>query len=533
MNILVTALSLYHVPSEKEYVLSIDGRSYQVTGCHTNEPVPKALQLYLQTKQQRLDRIIVLCTPATLTPDSEGISSLDRFRAALGPACARIDHICLEEMSNASAIYGASMTLLSLLEGLEEPELYIDSTGGFRDAMMFFISMLQLLKERGIRVADVLYTVYDRNAKGPYPIISRMDAYCVYDLVSGMEQMRTYGDPRKLKEYFRGRKLPSHATAILDTLQSVYMELQLCRVEQSSKALLRLSELLETYTPGDSTFDTVVALAKEKYGGVRDGFGFADYIKWYFVHGYVPQTLAFFYETLPDLLVENRILYPSDALMVEYADLKDKQVERRTWNYSFINTYFKENHHPAKQQIAQARQELNRLFSEEDPCTPSPTGLKIQKAARAVQLAGMNSNMLKKLPRELEDLLEAVCLEQTPGLTTREEVLRCTDPGKLCKRISHNQKLICRLYNIDSPAAELTPEEHAKLITDAIDGKDICIGTGVSRTELTGLLEKYFYLKAQRNSVLHVGQASASHKTLLKNIQAAIDLLDKVLASVA
>jgi ribosomal protein L1 len=38
-------------------------------------------------------------------------------------------------------------------------------------------------------------------------------------------------------------------------------------------------------------------------------------------------------------------------------------------------------------------------------------------------------------------------------------------------------------------------------------------------------LEKYFYLKKQRNSILHIGQDSASHKTLLKNIAEAIALM--------
>ena len=123
-----------------------------------------ALKCYLADEKQTLDQIILLCTPATLEADAEGKSSAQRFCDAMKdywgndplPVFKTIE---LSAEADSVTIYNASMELLELLEGAEDPVLYLDSTGGFRDSMMFFISMLQLLKERGIRVADVFYAL--------------------------------------------------------------------------------------------------------------------------------------------------------------------------------------------------------------------------------------------------------------------------------------------------------------------------------------------------------------------------------------
>ncbi len=533
MNILVTALSLYNPSKSEEYILCKDGREYRVTGQQTNEPVPKALQLYLAKSGQTLDKIIALCTPATLCPDSTGKSSADKFQEALAleGICPELHTLCLNELADSQAIYNASLELLELCRTLTEPALYIDSTGGFRDAMMFLISMMQLLKEENFRIADVFYTVYDRNTTNAHPILSRMDAYRVYDLISGYESLNTYGDPRKLKEYFSGRTISDQANNILNTLQSVYQEMQLCRVSQSNAALLRLSGLLEQYSTGDSAFDRVVELAQKKYGGIRDGFTYSDYIKWYFAHGYIPQTLAFFYETLPDILVSNKILYPSAKLTASLQQSHTSQVSSRNENYTFINTYIKETSHSFKLKVTNARQEVLALAYAGsipvDNLNLSEKGKQLYDGMRFVMLGKLDARYLEK-PAAVA-LVNALQSEKTPELRSAEDLWQHKDSQSIYSKIAANQKLLCTLYGIAPEEKELTDAEHARLIVNSADSKDIFLGEGVDPETLVALLEKYFYLKKQRNSILHVGQDSASHKTLLKNIAEAISLLDKVI----
>lgn len=527
MNILVTALSLYRDSKPEEYVLSKDSREYRVTGQQTNEPVPMALQQYLQRKGQTLDKIILLCTPAALAADKNGKSAADKFCAAMDSAgiCPDIHTLKLNEMADSQAIYNTSLELLELCRPFSEPELYIDSTGGFRDAMMFLISMMQLLKGENFRIIDVFYTIYDRNTPAPYPIVSRMDAYQVYDLISGYEALNTYGDPRKLKEYFATRPISDQARNILNTLQSIYQELQLCRVAQSNSALLQLSGLLEQYTPGDSAFDRVVELAQTKYGGIQDGFTYHEYIKWYFNHGYIPQTLAFFYETLPDMLVSQRILYPSAKLAAQLKQKHRSQVGSRREPYIFINQHFKGTRSTYAQKAASAKAEIASLANAEQS-ELTEAGKRLYAGVRYAMLGKQDHRLLNK--SEAATLIRILEANKTPNLRGIEDLWKCKNAKEVYEKISGNNKVVCALYEIDEEEKVLTDAELAQLIVDSADGKNIFLGENVNPQVLVSLLEKYFYLKQQRNSVLHVGEDSASHETLLKNIAEAISLMDEV-----
>ncbi len=534
MNILISALSLYTPGKNEEYVLCKDNTEYRVFGKQTNEPVAKALQLYLQKKGQALDKIILLCTPATLSPDENGENSVDKFRNAITAdgICPEIDTICLKELADSQAIYNTSMELIELCRMASEPELYIDSTGGFRDAMMFLISMMQLLKEENIRIADIFYTIYDRNTATPHPIVSRMDAYLVYDLISGYEALETYGDPQRLKEYFTTRTINKTAKSILDTLQNVYMEMKICRVAQSTSALLRLSKLLDEYTYGDDAFDRVVELAKNKYGGIRDGFTYLDYIKWYHSHGYIPQTLAFFYEMLPELLVENRILYYSDELLPLLQKSQTTQTTIRTERYYFINTYFKDTQQESKVKIANAKKELQALADNAiDESELSKPAKKLYDSVCYIMLGKRDPRFLKK-PEviKLFDIMKEDLKGTKEELNSVKDLLKFKSTKSLLNKISTSNNFICSIYNIDPPNKELPPEAHAQLIINSIDNKTVLLGENTDKNILTNLLEKYFYLKNQRNSVLHVGVDSSSYKTLLKNIEDAIELLNKILS---
>ena len=534
MHILVTALSLYKTDLEAEYFLTKEGRTYHVTGRHTNEPVAKALQLYLERSKQKLDKIVLLCTPATNQPDDSGKSSVDKFQAAMAEAgiCPEYHCLTLEEMPDSQSIYNTSKSLLNLLQNCPEPSVYIDSTGGFRDAMMFLISMMQLLKEENIHIADVFYTLLDRKSAGPHPIISRMDAYQVYDLISGYEDLNTYGDPRKLKEYYRGRNISQDAQKILDALKNVYQELQLCRVAQGNAALLQLSQRLEAYTPSGSSFDRVVELAKAKYGGIREGFTALEFIRWYHDHGYVAQSLAFLYEVLPDLLVDGHIIYFSQELKPKLREDYRDHVLKRNENYPFLNFYFKDTFFDFTKRVEAAQKEL-RILSSSDQISAkdlrdylSPTGQLLYNGLNQIKMSKLNTKMLT-----YPEAAKLVQFFQENGATGLRSVqnLQQTDIRSIYDKIASNKKLLCALYGITWEERILTDKEHGKLIVNSVDGKNTFLGEGVNRERLAALLEKYFYLKEQRNSVFHVKQDIASYKTLVSNIAEALALMEEVL----
>ena len=69
---------------------------------------------------------------------------------------------------------------------------------------------------------------------------------------------------------------------------------------------------------------------------------------------------------------------------------------------------------------------------------------------------------------------------------------------------------------------------HAELIMNSVDGRNSFLGPTVDRAALTALLKEYFFLRSQRNSVLHVGSHSISYNKLVNHITEAIRLMDQV-----
>lgn len=534
-NVLITALSLY-APQSKEYlyVYRKDDEEYIVSGAQTNEPVPKALGLYLEDKKETLDKIIVLCTPAALKPINGNAPSLERYRHAMSSHFGvnekeLFECVFLSDNPDSEQIFTASLEVAAILKSLENVSVYVDSTGGFRDAMMSMISTMQLLKDSGIAVKDVFYTIFDRDRREPYEIVSRKETYSVYELVSGMDELKKYGNVSRLAGVLSERGVTPTQQKILDALHNVYTEMQLCRVEQSKNALLKLSALLIKYTPDGSVFDKVVETSKLKYEGISEGFAYKDYIKWYFDHGYIAQTLAFFYETLPDILSENRILWAREDLIFQYEHRLKSLVNRRGWNYYFLNTYFKEEHDPEKKLIADAKNQVAAL-AEDEPKNLTSVTASIKEAVEFAVLLKKNEATRSKAPKSYENLLKALETANVNGFNCEADLLSKHSEKKIYNSIKANPAILSLLFSIEPQSAGDSPEELANLIVSSIDGVDSFVNPKVDIKTLEALLADYFYLKDQRNSVLHVETRSASPEVLSKRIATAIDRLNTVIS---
>lgn len=535
LNVLVTALSLYGKnDSEHRYTYKANGKEYIVTGTHTNEPVPKALSLCLKEQGKQLDKIIILCTPAVLKPLDGCVSSLERFKQTLSNYFETqsedlFECIAIPDMPDSAQLFSASLQIVdSLKKLLPNVSVYLDSTGGFRDAMMSIISTMQLLKDSGIQVADVFYTVFDRDRTEPYEIVSRKESYSVYELVSGMDELRKYGNVSRLLGVFADRGVTNPQQRILDALADVYTELQLCRVEQSKNALLRLNVLLSSYCPDGSVFDTVVSTAKEKYEGIGETTAYEDYIKWYYEHGYVAQTLAFFYETLPDIFSQKGILKAGKDLQLQYSEKINSLVERRKWNYFFINTYFKEHYDPAKVAVAEAREQIELLINDSvKNLTKDAESLK--EAVEFAVALKKDSRLSKNTPKSYKNLIYVLEQANINNFNSEEMLLGKKNAKSIYNTIKSNPAIIKPLFSIDIESDKDTPEGLADLIVSSIDGVDSIVNPNVDITTLKALLTDYFYLKDQRNSVLHVETRSASPDVLDERIKMAIKRLDTVI----
>ena len=79
-------------------------------------------------------------------------------------------------------------------------KLYIDTTGGFRNAAMLFLIIGRIMSYLGIEIEDIFYTGWSQKKCTVHEI---KDTYDLLDLISGFEEFLMFGSAKKLNAHYK------------------------------------------------------------------------------------------------------------------------------------------------------------------------------------------------------------------------------------------------------------------------------------------------------------------------------------------
>ncbi len=531
-NILIASASAIRAGQDKQinYYQYKDGeKTVLVTGAHTNETVPKLLIELLAP--QKLDKVILLATP-----ESENVCELlSAELAALSPET---------EVKNSSAvlrgdsissgdIFASCQALLGELP--EGANIYLDVTGGFRDTAMYLISSIQSIKSQRLKLCQVFYVNFVRGAtaENPSPIYDRTEAYKIFDLISGLDELKNYGSTKKLCEYCGGRD----RFGIIESLTDFYEEVKIGRINNIDSIVEAITSGIEQYEKSeekDSVFDRIVAEAKHKYATLLHAdrpCGAFDCFRWCHENGHTAMALAILCENLPKYIVDKRIIYTENQDVIDECRVyaKDRNndsgdteevLAKRDWEYFFItsNICKKEDdpNDPMKKAFRIAT-ELSKKTVWQDGCSlvttlsnnpelsaqvrslPKDIGKKFNRFVGAVDYlrkngadrSGGNEALLSDLATITKDIEEKAKKDgRTPDfsnwrilLAGKNRFYSFCGEGKPIKAVS-------------------SAEEKCKAAMSALkNGK---IRTDIGEEKAEKILEKFYYLQQQRNYVLHL-----------------------------
>ena len=215
--------------------------------------------------------------------------------------------------------------------------LYIDTTGGFRNAAMIFLILGRIMSYLGIEVADVFYTSWKDGDCSVHPI---KDTYELLDLVAGFEEFKLYGSAKKLNAHFKANQVDedeqenpdtenrennnSSIHELLSAMDSFSEAINISSRGSFEKSIKRLDEslaLVRSTTDDMSTnkdFDQeLVELLQdpieESYDILLDHHrnNTSDelaYIDWCLDHDYLQQALTLFCEYVPEYAIQKGII---------------------------------------------------------------------------------------------------------------------------------------------------------------------------------------------------------------------------------
>lgn len=222
-------------------------------------------------------------------------------------------------------------------------KLYIDTTGGFRNAAMLFLIVGRIMSYLGIEVANIFYTSWN---KGKCTVHEIKDIYDLLDLIAGFEEFLMFGSAKKLNDHY---KLDSfvrtkgdqdlNQKSINDLIKAMNRFSDVINISRRGEFKTELSYLAERLSKirfdqdssaGDFNYQLIkflrepiekeyTSLFEPKMLNINDDL---SYVEWCLKHDYVQQALTLFKECVPTVLIEKGIIEVDKDIFCKYLEEK-------------------------------------------------------------------------------------------------------------------------------------------------------------------------------------------------------------------
>ena len=322
----------------------------------TNESAIVCIERMLRAES--LSRIFLIASDHVrndLAPDNEfgSITHLDFLKRRISKECPTLDD-CFTVLNYSDAVDGVAMLEKNILQiadiadaitdyartcAGEKLTVHADMTGGFRHTSMMMLSIMQLLKYRGIEIGEVLYS--DPNVPTVYRAteIQRM-----FSLINGADEFVKFGSVDAVLEYF-GDNPSEPLNSLLKAMKTFSEAIKICRTAAIEGELQNLGKHIQTFREHSGKdikselFAKIIDTIETEYGVLLTaGATRLDIIRRCMKKGFWQQAMTLCTEWLPDEIVDRGICKPTDMSIALDAEL-DGLSFGRNWKQQLIIAY--------------------------------------------------------------------------------------------------------------------------------------------------------------------------------------------------
>lgn len=262
----------------------------EVIGAQTNE----APVLYLLQTYHDVSEIICVVTQKAKDTAWERFSGTVReVRPGMTPF-----PIPYEESEDFST--AALPAILARVSGKDE--ILLETTGGFRNAIMYLLLVSRALSYSGVRTVGAVYSNFQ---KSRVEDVSHLVG--LFDLVGGMQELAGFGSVRTLREYYKTQTRPEPAVkALLDAMEALNGDITLCRTARLDERIERFNDAMDQAGDcGDPLMKALLPAFRDKFGKRLSVPGL---IKWCVNNDMLQQALTIYKERIPAYLFQRGIL---------------------------------------------------------------------------------------------------------------------------------------------------------------------------------------------------------------------------------
>ena len=179
-----------------------------------------------------------------------------------------------------------------------------------------------------------------------------MPLYAFFDLVAGAEEFVRHGEVSVLRDYFRAREKSPALERLLAAMNGFAEELTLCHYGELRTAIVELRRRIEAFSDESSASISAEAvqsdnLMRQMLVRIREDYSTIlteevddiALIGWCIDRGFLQQSITFFTERVPELLVDSGFLCLKPEHQEKFLACLEKDPKHRNAGFYLVNEY--------------------------------------------------------------------------------------------------------------------------------------------------------------------------------------------------
>lgn len=278
-----------NVPLQEETYRCPDGQ--KVKGRLTNE----APLLYLMGHYKGIDEAICIVTPDAKETAWETVQTyVHQFYPQL----------IFTEIPMAEKEDFYQKPLQMILERIHEgDEIFLETTGGFRNAVMDLLLLSRILSYGGNKTVGAVYANYQRSS-ALQEIQDVTHLVRLFDLVGGMQELNTFGSVKTLEQYYNssGMRANSDFQTLIGAMKKIRNQITFCNTQGLETLVAQFNRAMDALeTSGEPIIRTLLPTFRKRFG---QEMTIPNLIQWCTDCGLVQQALTIYREKIPGYLLD-------------------------------------------------------------------------------------------------------------------------------------------------------------------------------------------------------------------------------------
>lgn len=326
-KVMLQFLSDYKTNAEERTYIYYEAGSgiKRYLGAQTNDAPTKCL-VDLAMEDKTFDRdlqILCICTEKVLEEKADGETAFEHHKSMIEQYlreqqnCPPVPVTPIRYYAKKSLdertvdVYNQITNFLLAGQIDDDIRVYVDYTGGFRDASFLMVTLISYLESFShVKCEKIVYSNFHEGK-----IESIDNIYSIYQMISGVNEFLSTGNARLLNDFFKCNE--TNTSQIIKDIVNFSNLMSICDLDGLDRAVRRLYQDINDYRPMDNPsiydaiFNSLIPLIKDRMhiselyhdnnarSIEKKDINYPALIKWCIENGMIQQAATLYVEKMP------------------------------------------------------------------------------------------------------------------------------------------------------------------------------------------------------------------------------------------